>query len=78
MSVPVTPLTFVGPVALSVHAVGAAVPPLSFVTVLTSVSRGAMAVLLMVQVALSPKVQGYFQTPGGYTKWGLINTTLLP
>ena len=30
------------------------------------------------QIALSPKVQGYFQAPGGYTKWGLINTTLLP
>ena len=23
------------------------------------------------QIALSPKVKGYFQAPGGYTKWGL-------
>jgi peptide/nickel transport system substrate-binding protein len=30
------------------------------------------------QIALSPKVQGYFQAPGGYTKWGLLNTTLTP
>ena len=52
VAAPVTPLIFVGPAAARVHAVAAAVPPLSFVTVLTSVSFGLMSLLLMVQVAL--------------------------
>ena len=30
------------------------------------------------QIALSPKLQGYFQTPGGYTKWGVLNSTIAP
>jgi peptide/nickel transport system substrate-binding protein len=30
------------------------------------------------QIALSPKLEGYFQTPGGYTKWGVINATVKP
>jgi hypothetical protein len=37
---PLAPLIGVGPVACNVQSVGAAVPPLSFVTVLTSVSEG--------------------------------------
>ncbi len=44
----------VGPVAVSVQAVGTAVPPLSLVTVLTRVRWGCWAVLVMVQVALEP------------------------
>ena len=51
---PVAPLMLVGPVAVNVHAVAGCVPPLSLVTVLTSVSRAAWSLLLIVQVATSP------------------------
>ena len=44
----------VGPVAVSVQSVGSAVPPLSLVTVLTSVSVAGWSSLWMVQVAVSP------------------------
>ncbi len=44
----------VGPSAARVQSVGTAVPPLSLVTVLTSVSVAAWSLLLMVQVADTP------------------------
>ena len=55
--VPVAPLIVVGPVACNVHAVGNAVPPLSFVTVFTNVNCAATSSLLIVQVADSPNAQ---------------------
>jgi peptide/nickel transport system substrate-binding protein len=30
------------------------------------------------QIALSPKLKGYFEVPGSYTKWGLMNATVEP
>ena len=48
---PVAPEIGVGPAAASVQAVGTAVPPLSLVTVLTSVRRAGWSLLLIVQVA---------------------------
>ena len=42
------------PSACSVHSVAAAVPPLSFVTVLRRCSDGALSLLLIVQVTSSP------------------------
>ena len=53
---PVAPEIGVGPAAVRVHAVGTAVPPLSLVTVLTSVRCGPMSSLLIVQVTLLPGV----------------------
>ena len=47
----------VGPVAVRVQAVGTAVPPLSLVTVLTSVNVAGWSSLSMVQVALTPGVR---------------------
>ena len=52
--VALNPYSEVGPAADSVHAVGSCVPPLSLVTVLTSVSVAGRSLLLMVQVATSP------------------------
>ena len=46
------PLIVIGPAAVSVHAVGTAVPPLSLVTVFTNVRCAGWSLLLMVQVAL--------------------------
>ncbi len=51
---PVVPVIGEGPAAARVQAVGTAVPPLSFVTVLTRVSVAGWSLLLMVQVALTP------------------------
>ncbi len=51
---PVAPVIVVGPVAVSVQSVGAAVPPLSLVTVLTKVSVAAWSSLLIVHVADTP------------------------
>jgi hypothetical protein len=52
---PVAPLIpVVGPAAVSVQAVGSAVPPLLFVTVFTSVNDAGWSSLTMVQVADCP------------------------
>ena len=52
---PVIPVIVVAPLtALKVKAETADVPPLSLVTVFTSVSFGAMSASLIVQVGLSP------------------------
>ena len=51
---PVTPAIDTGPTALSDTVAAASVPPLLFVTVLTSVKTGAASLLLIVQVATSP------------------------
>ena len=44
----------VGPVAVKVQAVGAAVPPLSLVTVFTNVNTAGWSSLVIVHVAISP------------------------
>ena len=49
LSVPAAP-----PLAVSVHALSAAVPPLSFTTTLFSVKLGTLSSLVIVQTALCP------------------------
>ena len=49
---PLTPATDTGPVAVSETVFAATVPPLSLVIVLTSVNKGAVSLLMMVQVAI--------------------------
>ena len=53
-----------GPVAVRVQSRGTAVPPLSLVTVLINVSRGAIAVLVIVQVACWPRASAMEPAPG--------------
>ena len=56
--VPVTPVNgVVGPVAVRVQSVMAAVPPLSLVMVLTSLRWAVWSSLLMVQVTLAPRAR---------------------
>ena len=58
LSTGVDPLRFVGlttvPVAVSVQAVAAAVPALSFVTVFRKCNAGGTSLFVMVQVLVSP------------------------
>ena len=51
-AVPLTPVIVVGPVAVSGKLLTVAVPPLSLMTVLTSVSVAAWSLLVIEQVAL--------------------------
>ena len=55
------PVIVAGPVADNENAEAAAAPPSSFVTVLTSVSFGAISLLLMVQVAFWPSASVRFE-----------------
>ena len=62
---PVAPLIDTGPVPDSVHAVaGVVAPVVPLSTTLTSVSSGAIAVLVIVQVALSPGPRVTVFAPG--------------
>ena len=54
---PVRPVIVAGPAAVRIQSVGTAVPPEVLTTFLTSVSFGAMAVLVIVQVASWPSVR---------------------
>jgi len=65
---PLVPEIFDGPAAVSGKFARVAVPPLSFEIVLMSVRRGALSLLLIVQVTLLPKA----------TVTWLFETVLLP